>query len=889
MRPYKQSLFKLFLIVCSLFLLVSCNRNPHFLTDKKYRQQVQTDFGVRKELAKSRATELFSVFDDRSLTLKEKEALQFLYAYMPLSDLADYDGDFFLNQVRYAFKARSEMPWCKDIPEDIFRHFVLVYRVNNENLDTARMVIFNKLKGRIKNMNMNDAALEVNHWCHEKVTYRPSDGRTSSPLATIRTGLGRCGEESTLTVTAMRAMGIPARQCYTPRWAHCDDNHAWVEVWVDGKWRYLGACEPEPELDMAWFTIPATRAMMVHSNVFGKCDNLGEKNLETELYSVVNMLSNYTNTKKIKVFVTDKNGVPVNDATVKFKLYNYAEYYPLAAIKTDENGVANLTTGYGDLLVWASKEEKYGYRKFDVRENDEITLIVDKEPGRTYMEQLDICPPDAGTNKKKTTPEQRKFNNQRLQYEDSIRNAYLSTFITENEAKTIHTENFTPDQVWMFLQKSEGNYAEIKKFIERNGKREKGLFVFEFLKALSDKDLRDAPADILQEHITLYNPEKYPFNIYVKGILPARIANEGLRQWRNYLHNHLTEKLGKNPTTLQLIEWMDDNITLLPNDNYYRAPISPKGVYDLKHTDKHSLNIFFVAACRAIDIPAYLDGATNQIFTWENEMWKTVGFDGKGRMSKAEGEKRKTESKTGNLVLHAPNGQMKPEYWIHYTIAKFTDGDFLTFDYEDDPRVLNFPATLELDTGYYMLSTGSRYSDGETLSQLEFFNVAPAQTVNKTIALRELTPRNKTYGAIDVNYHVSIAGSPTLLINLMPEKELIVCFIDPTREPTRHLFNDIARLINDFENWGGKILFITPDEKLTAAFDPKHQKFPKNAIFTIDNESQFMNYILTSTEQEFREEYPLVFIMNREGRLVFKSEGYRIGAGELLLRSLMLE
>ena len=32
-----------------------------------------------------------------------------------------------------------------------------------------------------------------------------------------------------------------SRQVYTPRWAHTDDNHAWVEAWVNGKWYFLGA------------------------------------------------------------------------------------------------------------------------------------------------------------------------------------------------------------------------------------------------------------------------------------------------------------------------------------------------------------------------------------------------------------------------------------------------------------------------------------------------------------------------------------------------------------------------------------------------------------------------------------------------------------------------
>jgi len=69
---------------------------------------------------------------------------------------------------------------------------------------------------RVKGMTMYDAVLEINHWCHEMATYRPADARTSSPLATINSGYGRCGEESVLAVAALRSAGIPSRQVYTP-------------------------------------------------------------------------------------------------------------------------------------------------------------------------------------------------------------------------------------------------------------------------------------------------------------------------------------------------------------------------------------------------------------------------------------------------------------------------------------------------------------------------------------------------------------------------------------------------------------------------------------------------------------------------------------------------
>lgn len=104
---------------------------------------------------------------------------------MALPDKTDYSKAFYEENIALALQARREMPWGKTIPEREFKHFVLPVRVNNENLDDSRKVFFAELKDRVKHLSMKDAILEVNHWCHEKVTYRPSDGRTSSPLASV--------------------------------------------------------------------------------------------------------------------------------------------------------------------------------------------------------------------------------------------------------------------------------------------------------------------------------------------------------------------------------------------------------------------------------------------------------------------------------------------------------------------------------------------------------------------------------------------------------------------------------------------------------------------------------------------------------------------------------
>ena len=254
---------KVVLLLSWAALAWSCRQEVHFVADAQSRQQIQQDFETKKAILAGAPENLLAVFD-QPLTQEEREALQFLYAYSPLIDLSYYGGDFLLQNVRLSLQVREEMPWGKEIPELIFRHFVLPVRGGNEGLDSSRMVFYGELKDRVKKCSsMEEAALEVNHWCHEKAIYKPTNARTCSPLTMTTTAYGRCGEEAVFALAAMRSVGMPARQVYTPRWAHCDDNHAWIEVWVDGTWKYLGACEPEPRLDIAWFTAPVRRGVFM--------------------------------------------------------------------------------------------------------------------------------------------------------------------------------------------------------------------------------------------------------------------------------------------------------------------------------------------------------------------------------------------------------------------------------------------------------------------------------------------------------------------------------------------------------------------------------------------------------------------------------------------------
>ncbi len=863
--------FMYLLPALALLLTISCQNDRHFIPEKEVRQEVMNQLEQRKAAFKDKGDEIFSILEDKSLTQEEREAMEFLYAYMPLNDLADCSGSFFLSVTKASLEARDFFHWGKSVPPELFRHFVLPPRVNNEDLDSARVVFYAELRDRIKEMSMYDAALEVNHWCHEKVTYRPSDSRTSSPLATILSAYGRCGEESTFTVTALRSVGIPARQCYTPRWAHTDDNHAWVEVWCDGKWYFLGACEPESELNKAWFSDPVKRAMMVHTNVFGRYHG-PESKTDYPLYTKINVLENYTKTRKLQVTVYDCNKNKVEGAEVKYLLYNYAEYYPIYEKPTDKDGNSMVISGLGDLLVWAQKDGKYGYKEVSLSSTEAVDLVLDREVGEEYTEDLDINPP-ADQSGYSGGPKATGDNNSvRLRYEDSIREHYLTTFMTREQSRLLAEKcGLDTSAVVNYIHKSEGNWKEISGFIERNKKNENTL---QILSTLSDKDLRDIPADVLQSHLdntpAYDNSFGYGIDIYREGVLSPRISLERIRKWRAPLKENYKNLFSDKADGDVIKKWVMDNVIVDKDQNYPKCPISPEGVSRIGIADKVSRDIFYVALCRSFNIPTKIDQATSAIQQYRKGKWVTLSF-----------EADSPEKATGRLTLtYKMHSSQIPQYWSYYTIAKMENGSFVSLDFENDPRVASFPVKLDLEEGYYRICSGNRYADGRILAHNEYFNILKGREVSKDLKIRELDVEKVVYGKVDA----SIDNK------LYKDGGMVICFIEPDKEPTKHMMNELPFFKTEFDKWKGKFVFAVPQNVLPKNFSAgKYKNIPANSAFLTDNAEGMMNLFLKSTNKSFRDNYPLIYIVNEKGDIIFHSQGYKIGLGDLLLKSLLSE
>ncbi|HNW75321.1 MAG TPA: transglutaminase-like domain-containing protein [Bacteroidales bacterium] len=864
-----KKLIPLFLVLG--ILLTSCNSHRHFISDRQYRKLVSEQYEKQKKLASNRSDQLFKVMDG-DLTLCEREAMMFLYAFMPLSDLADYTGDFYLANVRASLAARDTFSWGKTVPEELFRHFVLPIRVNNENLDTARMAFFRELTPRIRNMSMKEAVLEINHWCHEKVTYRGTDIRTSSPLSTMKTAYGRCGEESTFTVAALRAAGIPARQCYTPRWAHCDDNHAWVEVWADGKWYFIGACEPEPDLNMAWFTAPAKRAMLVNTNVFGVYQGPEDALVKDERFTRINILSNYTDVKRIYAKVVDQKQQPVDSAIVEFQLYNYAEFYALHRTATGKDGLASLLTGKGDLLLWASKDGKFGFAKADVRTMDTVLIVLDKTKDYTASVSFDLVPPVKQEVTAEVSDSARNINTDRLAFEDKQRAAYESTFIDSLKAyRAAEAFGLNRDTLWRFLRQSRGNWRDLMDFISAVPAKDK-KWIFPLLGSISEKDLRDVNPLALKDHLAFartYEPLAADEEMFVKFILNPRFDNEFLKPWRQYFQGkfdkNFIESARKDPQ--KIFTWVKENIRVDNNANYGKAPITPVGVYELRVSDQTGQNMLFTALCRSFGIPARIETATRLPQYYFDGKWNDVWF---AKQAEA-GNERATL-----MLQNDPANQINPEYYIHYTVEQLKDGFYRSLDYETDPSVKAFPCSLQILPGSYLVVTGNRVGDGTVLASLNFFTLPVGAKKEATITLRKDVSPLPVYGKVDLSKYLTT-----------PSKSgLILAYIEPDKEPTKHLLADLVQKRSELSTWKGRIIIVCPTEKEMKDFTAKHAKeLPANcsynflATFPIDN----IRPLLKTSGKSL----PAVVFINPAGEVNFISEGYRIGTGDELVKMAM--
>ncbi|SFP80018.1 transglutaminase-like domain-containing protein [Caldicoprobacter faecalis] len=823
---------------------------------QKTIEKIEKDF-KRVEPYVEKFKNIFDSADER-----ERICLKYYYAYMPVSDLATYDASLFLKIIRHTLKVYDMNIFGVDIPEDIFLNYVLHYRVNNENIEYNREIFFNELYERIKGKSMYQAALEVNYWCLEKATYTPTNPRTVSPLTLIKNAKGRCGEESTFTVTALRSVGIPARQIYTPRWAHCDSNHAWVEVYIDGRWRFLGACEPEPALDRGWFKVPATRAMLIDTRVFSDIVYEDEEIIHRNgIFTELNLTSNYAKTKKLTIKVLNTGGRKVK---VRFEVPNYCELSPIAVLETDENGIVSITTGLGDLHVHVTDGEKFMTCKVDVRKQEVVILdfanAVLKETSNTTIK---LVPPVATVEDEDTI--QDPVHEARIQHCNKVRAAFENTFITEEKGRELAKKypGFH-DDVARILVESKGNHEEIKAFLDSdNGIPFKYKVLL--LKSIASKDLTDSTCEMLNDHLLYAYPFRDCFyeDIFVKYVLNPRIYLEMLSPYRGFINNFFDDNTKKefveNPR--KIYDYINEIIEDATEMDYRTLIASPQGTLQLKRASKISKKVLFVAICRSLGIPARFNPNDQELeYYQDGKFIRVVPYEPK------------------EMVKLTLNCEEKLQYFRNFTIARLVNGWYQTLNFRGHDST-----TFELEEGCYRILTGQRLDDGTMLFNAYFVELVKGNDLTLDVSIPKEEKIMEPVVISDYTF-VTDEGNITLS-DVLPKDYNIVAYVEPSKEPTEHLFRELMEEADIIKNKDIGIVLISANtnesvEKLISLFP--------ELILIKTNDKDFAEMLLVQLGHK-KGNYPVQALVQKTSEGILNAlcyfSGYHVGSVSLMLKN----
>lgn len=245
-------------LVLLAFGLSACSSGRYAGVPKEYHALIDRTIATAGDNAKELKKAL------KEVPRNEREGMAFLISYMPERDARSLSADFLLENVEYAYKARAEFPWAKEVPDSVFLNDVVAYANLNENRESWRKDFYERFKKYVASCKtMREAIDSVNKNVRDELLVDYNTKREKpdqAPYESMRQHMASCSGLSILLTDAFRAVGIPSRVAGTPAWHDDRGNHNWNEVWIDGQWRFT-EYYPSDDLDQSWFLTDAGKAI----------------------------------------------------------------------------------------------------------------------------------------------------------------------------------------------------------------------------------------------------------------------------------------------------------------------------------------------------------------------------------------------------------------------------------------------------------------------------------------------------------------------------------------------------------------------------------------------------------------------------------------------------
>jgi len=200
-----------------------------------------------------------------------------------------------------------------------------------------------------------------------------------------------------------------------------------------------------------------------------------------------------------------------------------------------------------------------------------------------------------------------------------------------------------------------------------------------------------------------------------------------------------------------------------------------------------------------------------------------------------------------------------------------------------------FSKPLSLDEGNYLLVTGTRMASGKVLARLNFFSVCPNALTTTELVMREDSRDLQVIGSIEAEKPALIReteSTPATILDVTGRGYFIIGILGLKQEPTNHTLRDIALFKSDFEKWGRSIILLFEDDASLRSFNKNEfGALPSTCVYGVDFNGEIVKMIVSTMNLDDAKTLPVFIVADTFGRVIFFSQGYTIGLGEQLLKT----
>lgn len=380
-------------LVLLAFGLSACSSGRYAGVPKEYHALIDRTIATAGDNAKELKKAL------KEVPRNEREGMAFLISYMPERDARSLSADFLLENVEYAYKARAEFPWAKEVPDSVFLNDVVAYANLNENRENWRKDFYERFKKYVAPCKtMREAIDSVNKNVRDELLVDYNTKREKpdqAPYESMRQHMASCSGLSILLTDAFRAVGIPSRVAGTPAWHDDRGNHNWNEVWIDGQWRFT-EYYPSDDLDQSWFLTDAGKAIKedVRKAIYAASFKptgcyfplVWDENIR--YVHAENVTDRYTSLYRAQLAATPADGKHVALRVMVFKDKDHAE-------ASGDRVATNLDVFKGDKQLYGGRstgatQDMNDVLTFNVEKNQQYTVKFVNGKGEMQTQTVDV-------------------------------------------------------------------------------------------------------------------------------------------------------------------------------------------------------------------------------------------------------------------------------------------------------------------------------------------------------------------------------------------------------------------------------------------------------------------------------------------------------------------